>query len=75
MARARAASPRQVLPDPRRPTREIARLWPGRALCGGGRASPAHPRTLHVPMTVIALVLAGNLLLAGLFSLVAVALD
>ncbi|WP_281276979.1 hypothetical protein [Methylobacterium radiodurans] len=36
----------------------------------------AGPRTRSSnPMTVIALVLAGNLLLAGLFSLVAVVLD
>jgi hypothetical protein len=42
------------------------------------RRRAARPRILqarHPDMTVIILVLAGNLMLAGLFSLVAVALD
>lgn len=51
-----------------------------RAACGRVRRyeAPAgliRPRDPFEAMTVIALVLAGNLLLAGLFSLVAVALD
>ncbi|MFK5595582.1 hypothetical protein FV232_23575 [Methylobacterium sp. WL30] len=50
------------------------RTGPGRPGYGRRRAGPAAP-TDKMSMTVIALVLVANLLLAGLFSLVAIAVD
>ena len=50
------------------------RTAPGGSGYGRRRAGPAAP-TAKMPMTVIALVLVANLLLAGLFSLVAIAVD
>ncbi|MCJ2007629.1 hypothetical protein MKK64_26900 [Methylobacterium sp. E-025] len=50
------------------------RTAPGRPGYGRRRAGPAAP-TDKMSMTVIALVLVANLLLAGLFSLVAIAVD
>ncbi len=59
---------------PRRPRKS------GAAGSEDGYTGPARnvrrpSREASLPMTVIAIALAGNLLLAGLFSLVAVALD
>jgi len=54
-----------------------ARLWQhGAAIAVRSPASPSRQRNpIRTPMMVIALVLAGNFVLAGLFSLVAVVLD
>ena len=51
-----------------------SRTAAGRPVYGRRRAGPAAP-TDKMSMTVIALVLVANLLLAGLFSLVALAVD
>ena len=52
----------------------VPRTQPRRPSYGRRRAGPAAP-TDKMSMTVIALVLVANLLLAGLFSLVAIAVD
>lgn len=57
-----------------RSARTGPRTTPGCARYEMRRAGPAAPNP-QMSMTVIALVLAANLLLAGLFSLVAIAVD